>query len=884
MPNDSPPASDDLRSTFQRHLPKRVDAVVRRIEHFVEQGWDINGLSLLHADTQRLAGASGRHGLVEASEQLLAVESLLEKPLRDNTLPDTATCKRLLGVIGRLRELLPVPEDQLDPAVVPTFGDPDRVEVPPPGYWQRWTDDAPPPTPPEAEKRAVAGKAGEGRTRKAARPENGKSGPRAEVGKSDLPAPAVAADAGGRAPQARRVYHLGDGGALSCELDQRLEAAGCEVETLQQAEELKEVLSALPPDLVLVDAAFSAELEAIGAALLPARQRSGAPILLVALVAEDSIETRLAARRARVDAVVVAPADASQVLVQIAHVLEPEREPPYRVLIVEDDRSQGVFAESILRNAGMEATVVDDPMEVLPAMTAFQPDLVLMDLHMPKANGMELTGLIREREEFLHIPIVFLSGESDQDLQFEALEAGGDDFIAKPVRPRHLIAAVQNRVRRARAAAHKDGRQGARDPATGLYRRSWVLDRINHRIDAMLASVGSRPGGVLYLEIEGATQIRERHGLSTLEQLLAEAGRALVERLGETGIAARLGDASFLILAPEIEGESLDSLAASLHHTVASHRFEANGSPIRLRASVGVGAFEHGFADAGALLTAVERACRQARASESGVARFEPPKGGDRAREEALLEQLRAAVEHHTFELLYQPIVAVQGSEEAQYQTLLRLCDDSGALHPAAALIPLAERADLIVEIDRWVIARALAVIGERRTNGRALRLFVPQSTLTLTVRDQPDWLREQLAQCGVDGAALVMEIRLADAVIHLDALKPLARTALELGMQLCLSQYEHLPEAERVVQQLPIGYAKLAERYLKAGTAQAVRDELRVLIDALHRHDIRVIGHQVEDAQAAATLWMSGIDLIQGNLVQQAGARLDFDFDSAVL
>ena len=79
-----------------------------------------------------------------------------------------------------------------------------------------------------------------------------------------------------------------------------------------------------------------------------------------------------------------------------------------RVLIVEDDRSQALFAEGILRNAGMDSLVVLDALGVLPALEQFHPDLILMDLNMPDANGIELTALIREQDAFMQTPIVFL--------------------------------------------------------------------------------------------------------------------------------------------------------------------------------------------------------------------------------------------------------------------------------------------------------------------------------------------------------------------------------------------------------------------------------------------------------------------------------------------
>src|SRR5690606_5838895 len=184
-----------------------------------------------------------------------------------------------------------------------------------------------------------------------------------------------------------RIYHLSDANEVSLALDQRLENLGYELELLESDEELREVLAALPPDLVLVDASFSDHLEAIGEVLQSTRQRTGSRIPLLAKIAEDSVPLRLAARRAGVDALLVAPPDADTVLAKMQELLDPDREEAYRILIVEDDRAQGLFAESILRNAGMEPRVVDDAFQVLDAMNEFRPDMVLMDLYMPQCDG-----------------------------------------------------------------------------------------------------------------------------------------------------------------------------------------------------------------------------------------------------------------------------------------------------------------------------------------------------------------------------------------------------------------------------------------------------------------------------------------------------------------
>ncbi|MBA1331124.1 hypothetical protein QQ73_08175, partial [Candidatus Endoriftia persephone str. Guaymas] len=114
----------------------------------------------------------------------------------------------------------------------------------------------------------------------------------------------------------------------------------------------------------------------------------------------------------------------------------------------------------------------------LEALQTFKPDLILMDLYMPGASGTELTTVIREQPEYVDTPIVFLSGEQDLDKQLMALSFGGEDFLAKPIGPKHLISTVRNRIKRARAILRKSGTPSRRDIATDLYSRSYLFERI----------------------------------------------------------------------------------------------------------------------------------------------------------------------------------------------------------------------------------------------------------------------------------------------------------------------------------------------------------------------------------------------------------------------
>ena len=870
------------RPAFLRHLPRRVEKIGRRLHHFLQDGWDINGLALLNEDALSLGHACRQHGLDEAGQHFLHLHEVLHDTLQQQALPDQETGERLWNLVEEIGQAVPMGAEagadiSTPPRVVQQSG---RAETPPANYWRRWGEDAPdatataveeepapappPPPPPPAPKRAPA-----------ITPT-----PKPAAKAAPAPRPPVTAMAD-TTPDVTgiRVYHLTEHGPLSLELDQRMEAAGYEVELLDTPEELSELLGALPARLALVDAGFSDQLDEIGATVRAARELSSQPIQLVALSEADDITLRLNAKRAGVDLLLVEP-NAAEVLKRLGQLVSPGGGEPFRVLVVEDDRNQALFAEGILRNAGMQTDVVLDPLDVLEALHRFNPDLILMDLHMPHANGIELTVLIRDQDPFLHTPIVFLSGEVDTDRQFETLEAGGDDFISKPVRPKHLIAAVSNRVARHRASQAKQTRRSGRHPETGLMHRTEVREQI---VDALASAHEGSVGGVLFLEVESVNLLRDRLGLTLLEQLLGAVGKVVGEQAGSRP-ATRFGDGSFVVLDSERDEAGLEAFATQLRATLVQHPFTVQGRPLRLRVSVGVCAFKHRFTDVAELLDVAERMARESRTQDKGVRRYQPAQPTEAARETALVNEIREAIARNSLELLYQPVVAVAGSDDSQYQVLLRLRDANGKLLPAAEVVPLAERGDFITDIDRWVMQAAMKLIGDRRAEGKSLRLFVTQSPLTLADPGQATWLKAELAAHDVPGTSLVVELRMEDAAIHAGTIRTFCDAMVADGLQFCLSQFESSDSTDRLFDELPLGFVKLARKYTSTALSPNMRDELKVLIDRAHRRGLEVIGHGVEDAQAAATLWMSGIDFIQGNLVQQADRDMDFDFQQAVL
>ncbi|WAC62069.1 EAL domain-containing protein [Pseudoxanthomonas sp. SL93] len=543
---------------------------------------------------------------------------------------------------------------------------------------------------------------------------------------------------------------------------------------------------------------------------------------------------------------------------------------PYRVLIVEDDRGQALFAQSVLHGAGMQAEVQMQADGVLDTLRRFRPDLVLMDLHMPGQDGMSLTMLLRQQPEYLHLPIVFLTGDPDPERQFEVLESGADDFLNKPIRPRHLIAAVSNRIQRARQRHQAQAPRAAVNSDTGLPTRTFVLQQLTDTLQRQAQ------GGLFFIEVNSALSLRERYGYAVFEHLMNQAGRQLAAAASPHPVA-RLNDNSFLMLADSVDEDTLVALAQQLRDGLAGHDFQARAEEVlKLRGSVGYTALSLGFADAGSALEAIERAVLQARLKADSLAAYVPAQADDDAP--------RISLEDGQFELAYQPIVAVAGSDQAQYQVLLRMRQPDGSLLPASQVIPAAELAGGIAQIDHWVLEHALFVLADRQAQGPSLRLFVSQSPRSLARESHAQWLLDALRARGIEGTSLVIDLRLADALIHTVTLRQFCQQLMPAGVQFCLSQFEPGAEADALLTQLPLGFVRVSSKFAGAHADPTLRDQLRSVIDHAHRQGLQVIGQQIEDPQAAAAMWMGGVDFIQGNLVQAVGSELGFDFHNAVL
>ncbi|MEY9855594.1 two-component system response regulator MtrA [Catenulispora sp. GAS73] len=173
------------------------------------------------------------------------------------------------------------------------------------------------------------------------------------------------------------------------------------------------------------------------------------------------------------------------------------------ILIVEDDPKQAELIRVSLVSEGYRATVVHDAPAAFRSLEEWPPDLVVLDLMLPGADGLSICRWLRGRGD---TPVLMLTARSTEDDVLAGLDVGADDYMTKPYSPRELVARIRTVLRRAR------GSVGADAPApnsTALHVGALTVDPAHHTVlcdnhpvactpdeFAVLAAMAAAPGRV----------------------------------------------------------------------------------------------------------------------------------------------------------------------------------------------------------------------------------------------------------------------------------------------------------------------------------------------------------------------------------------------------
>ena len=234
---------------------------------------------------------------------------------------------------------------------------------------------------------------------------------------------------------------------------------------------------------------------------------------------------------------------------QIMELNERQEQEAYRVLIVEDSKTASHLIRRTLQENEIVSEIVNDPRQTLTALKLFNPDLILMDMYMPNCTGVEVARIIRQHHEFLSIPIVYLSGETNVALQVEAMRLGGDHFLTKPFNPVFLNAIVRTKIDRYRALR----RTMYNDSLTGLLNHTSGKSTLDSLLSVMAQEQGEL--SVVMMDIDHFKKVNDSYGHPVGDQVIRNLSWLLRQRLRKQDILCRYGGEEFLVALPYASAE-----------------------------------------------------------------------------------------------------------------------------------------------------------------------------------------------------------------------------------------------------------------------------------------------------------------------------------------
>lgn len=330
------------------------------------------------------------------------------------------------------------------------------------------------------------------------------------------------------------------------------------------------------------------------------------PVPVIFMSNRDDTPLRLGAIRAGGRAYFTKPLNVSALMDTLDMIVTPFAAEPYRVLIVEDSLSLAEHYSLILQKAGMETTVVTEPMKALDALIELKPELILMDIYMPVCNGMELAAIIRQQEAYVNIPIVFLSSETRMDKQLAAMRLGGDDFLTKPIEPEYLISSVAARAQRHRALRSLM----VRDSLTGLLNHTALLEQLDTEISRAERKI--TPLIFAMLDIDHFKSVNDTYGHPMGDRVLKSLSHLLKKRLRKTDIVGRYGGEEFALVLPETKKEDAVKVLNELREGFSHVNHFHGDKEFTVTFSCGIAVFPD-FFEAQKLVDAADKALYQAK-------------------------------------------------------------------------------------------------------------------------------------------------------------------------------------------------------------------------------------------------------------------------------
>ena len=490
------------------------------------------------------------------------------------------------------------------------------------------------------------------------------------------------------------------------------------------------------------------------------------------------------------------------------------------IMIVDDESTTMEIVKAYLEETGYRNFVlIEDSDQAMAQLEQRRPDLMLLDLIMPRVSGFDLLAQIRNTPKLEHLPVIILTSSSDNQDKLKALELGATDFLAKPVDPSELRLRVRNTLA---AKAYLD-RLSYYDPLTQLPNRHLLMEQLNAGL-----AVAKRTGeklAVLSIELDQFDKLRDTMGLMAGDEILRQITQRLThliqgfDMMGQLetdhslqGTLFHFDAGIFTLLLQHIANErDVAQVSEGLLETVR-HVLCVDDSELYLTASIGIASYPTEDCDSHGMLQLASSAKDHVRNKGGDSYQFSSRRIHILHKKRLMIEaRLRRALERKELRVYYQPKLGVRSNRIEGVEALIRWQANADTLVPPDVFIPIAEETGLIVPIGQWVLQQACQQMQAWQQAGKAaIKMAVNLSPVQFQSESMPAVFQKIVQQRGISPRSITFEVTESLLLNDIDAKIKVMHRLREMGFRLAIDDFGTGYSSLSYLKQLPLDELKI--------------------------------------------------------------------------
>lgn len=420
------------------------------------------------------------------------------------------------------------------------------------------------------------------------------------------------------------------------------------------------------------------------------------------------------------------------------------------------------------------------------------------------------------------------------------------------------------------------------DDLTGLHNRRSFEQHLQQTI--VMASRSEMSYGLLYLDLDRFKIVNDTCGHHAGDQLLIQLTQMISERLRRGDLFARVGGDEFAIIAQAASFNDIRVLAEQLRVLVSDFTFVYDDHRFNVSLSIGVTPIDGQIVDMEQVLADVDSACYVAK--ESGRNRVHVTQDDDmevvKYRSNlAGIQAIRKALAEERLSLYFQPVFEIRESSIAiaHCEILLRIRSENGELYSPARFIPIAEKYNIMTDIDRWVFKYVADWLAEHQSEYTIPRLLINLSGLSFADEEFSDFIVERLERGDIDAGNLAFEISEGAAVRNFQKASQFINKVRNLGCELALDDFGSGFSNFAYLKQLSFDYLKIDGSLVRNITNNDIDRKMVEAINQIgHTVGAKTIAEFVEDDASLECLRKMSVNFAQGY-----GLRMPAPFEQLV-